>query len=78
VVDNGPGIPDEIIEQIFVPFFTTREKGSGIGLSLSRQIMMLHSGSLKLVSVPENSLQRFWNFKTKQSLFSFHYIHKTQ
>lgn len=52
VVDNGPGIPDEIIEQIFVPFFTTREKGSGIGLSLSRQIMMLHSGSLKLVSVP--------------------------
>lgn len=52
VSDNGPGIPDEILEQIFVPFFTTREKGSGIGLSLSRQIMRLHGGSLQLRSVP--------------------------
>jgi len=52
VVDNGPGIPDEILEQIFVPFFTTREKGSGIGLSLSRQIMRLHGGSLQVRSVP--------------------------
>jgi PAS domain S-box-containing protein len=52
VVDNGPGIPDEILEQIFVPFFTTRENGSGIGLSLSRQIMRLHGGSLQARSVP--------------------------
>jgi len=52
VADNGPGIPDEIIEQIFVPFFTTRENGSGIGLSLSRQIMRLHGGSLQAKSVP--------------------------
>ncbi len=52
VKDNGPGIPKEIAEQIFVPFFTTREKGSGIGLSLSRQIMRLHGGSLQLRSVP--------------------------
>jgi len=52
VTDNGPGIPDEILEQIFVPFFTTREKGSGIGLSLSRQIMRLHGGSLQVRSVP--------------------------
>lgn len=52
VVDNGPGIPDEILEQIFVPFFTTRENGSGIGLSLSRQIMRLHGGSLQVRSVP--------------------------
>lgn len=51
VVDNGPGIPDEILEQIFVPFFTTRESGSGIGLSLSRQIMRLHGGSLQVRSV---------------------------
>jgi nitrogen fixation/metabolism regulation signal transduction histidine kinase len=50
VVDNGPGIPEEILEQIFVPFFTTREKGSGIGLSLSRQIMRLHGGSLQVRS----------------------------
>lgn len=52
VVDNGPGIPEDIIEQIFVPFFTTRENGSGIGLSLSRQIMRLHGGSLQVRSVP--------------------------
>jgi two-component system nitrogen regulation sensor histidine kinase NtrY len=52
VVDNGPGIPEEILEQIFVPFFTTRENGSGIGLSLSRQIMRLHGGSLQVRSVP--------------------------
>jgi len=53
VADNGPGIPREILEQIFVPFFTTREKGSGIGLSLSRQIMSMHGGSLQVRSVPE-------------------------
>ena len=53
VADNGPGIPDEIMEQVFVPFFTTRENGSGIGLSLSRQIMRLHGGSLQVRSVPE-------------------------
>ena len=52
VADNGMGIPDEILEQIFVPFFTTRENGSGIGLSLSRQIMRLHGGSLQVRSVP--------------------------
>lgn len=51
VSDNGPGIPEEITEQIFIPFFTTRENGSGIGLSLSRQIMRLHGGSLQARSV---------------------------
>ena len=52
VIDNGIGIPDEILEQIFVPFFTTRENGSGIGLSLSRQIMRLHGGTLQVRSIP--------------------------
>jgi len=52
ISDNGPGIPEEILEQIFVPFFTTRENGSGIGLSLSRQIMRLHGGTLQVRSVP--------------------------
>ncbi len=52
VWDNGPGIPVEIIEEIFVPFFTTKHTGTGIGLSLSKQIMRLHSGSLKVHSVP--------------------------
>jgi len=51
VADNGPGIPEEIMEQVFVPFFTTRENGSGIGLSLSRQIMRLHGGSLQVRSI---------------------------
>ncbi len=53
VADNGPGIPPELIDEIFIPFFTTRESGSGIGLSLSRQIMRLHRGSLKVRSIPE-------------------------
>ncbi len=50
--DNGPGIPPELLDEIFVPFFTTREKGSGIGLSLSRQIMRLHGGNLRVRSTP--------------------------
>lgn len=50
VKDNGPGIPDEILENIFVPFYTTKEGGSGIGLSLSRQIMRLHRGNITVQS----------------------------
>jgi two-component system, NtrC family, nitrogen regulation sensor histidine kinase NtrY len=46
VTDNGCGIPAEVQEKIFVPFFTTKEKGSGIGLSLSRQIVHMHGGTL--------------------------------
>ncbi len=52
IVDNGPGIPPEVMEQIFVPFFTTKENGSGIGLSLSRQIMRNHGGSIEATSSP--------------------------
>lgn len=48
VVDNGPGISSEIMDQIFIPFFTTKETGSGIGLSLSRQIMTLHGGKIQV------------------------------
>jgi signal transduction histidine kinase len=55
VTDNGPGIPDELMDKIFIPFFTTKETGSGIGLSLSRQIMQFHGGSLKIVSQPGKS-----------------------
>jgi nitrogen fixation/metabolism regulation signal transduction histidine kinase len=46
VKDNGPGIDPDAIDRIFIPFFTTKKNGSGIGLSLSRQIMRLHKGSL--------------------------------
>lgn len=52
VEDNGPGIDKDILENIFIPFFTTKSSGSGIGLSLSRQIMRLHNGSLTVQSVP--------------------------
>lgn len=52
VIDNGPGISVENIDEIFVPFFTTRENGSGIGLSISKQIMRVHGGNLKVRSIP--------------------------
>ena len=50
MMDNGKGIPADIMDKIFVPFFTTREDGSGIGLSLARQIMRLHGGTLSVQS----------------------------
>jgi nitrogen fixation/metabolism regulation signal transduction histidine kinase len=52
IVDNGPGIQENLLDEIFVPFFTTRKEGSGIGLSISKQIMRLHGGNLKVKSVP--------------------------
>jgi nitrogen fixation/metabolism regulation signal transduction histidine kinase len=52
VSDNGPGVIREALESIFVPFYTTKKTGSGIGLSLSRQIMHLHHGSLTVESEP--------------------------
>jgi two-component system nitrogen regulation sensor histidine kinase NtrY len=52
VKDNGTGIIKEALNRIFVPFFTTKKTGSGIGLSLSRQIMQLHEGTLSVVSEP--------------------------
>ncbi len=52
IADNGPGIPPDILPHIFIPFFTTKEQGSGIGLSLSRQIMRGHGGSLSVHSLP--------------------------
>jgi nitrogen fixation/metabolism regulation signal transduction histidine kinase len=53
VCDNGPGIIPEAIERIFIPFFTTKKSGSGIGLALSRQIMQMHNGSLTVKSEPD-------------------------
>lgn len=50
VNDNGTGIPAEVQERIFIPFFTTKPSGSGIGLCISRQIMHMHKGSLTVVS----------------------------
>lgn len=50
VSDNGTGIPPDVQERIFIPFFTTKPSGSGIGLSISRQIMHMHRGDLTVVS----------------------------
>ena len=49
VTDNGPGIPDELQEKIFIPFFTTKSEGTGIGLSLCRQIIRNHNGHLSIL-----------------------------
>ena len=54
VTDNGPGMDADTLEKIFVPFFTTKESGSGIGLSLSRQIIRIHNGNITCDSTPGN------------------------
>ena len=51
VSDNGMGIPKEILDKIFIPFFSTKKNGSGIGLSLCQQIMFLHKGKIKINSI---------------------------
>ncbi len=51
VIDNGSGIPQDILENIFVPFFTSKATGSGIGLSLCKQIMLLHKGRIIVKSI---------------------------
>lgn len=52
LIDNGQGIKPDIIDKIFMPFFTSKKEGSGIGLSLSRQIMHLHKGTITVKSLP--------------------------
>ena len=59
VTNNGPLIPPEEAEHIFIPFFTTKSEGNGIGLSISRQIMRLSGGSLELRSNPAAGLTTF-------------------
>lgn len=53
VIDNGVGILQDVLDKIFIPFFTTKPTGSGIGLALSRQILRLHGGTITAQSVPE-------------------------
>jgi len=55
VKDNGPGIDEDNIDKIFIPFFTTKKSGSGIGLSLARQIMRMHKGSIYFTSNEEGT-----------------------
>jgi nitrogen fixation/metabolism regulation signal transduction histidine kinase len=51
VGDNGPGMSEEVLDKIFIPFFSTKKSGSGIGLSLCKQIMMLHHGNIHAQSI---------------------------
>jgi signal transduction histidine kinase len=57
VSDNGPGILPNVLDKIFIPFFTTKENGSGIGLSLCKQIMHLHGGNITARTTPEQGSQ---------------------
>jgi nitrogen fixation/metabolism regulation signal transduction histidine kinase len=54
VSDNGPGIPEEIQSQVFIPFFTTKPGGSGIGMSLVRKIILTSGGNIQLHSTPRS------------------------
>ncbi|WP_028376746.1 sensor histidine kinase [Leeuwenhoekiella sp. MAR_2009_132] len=57
VIDNGTGIPEEIKDSIFIPFFSTKKTGSGVGLSLSKQIMTLHKGKIQIKSEPNTGTE---------------------
>ncbi len=62
VSDNGIGMPAHIMDKIFIPFFSTRKTGSGIGLSLCKQIMMLHKGNVHVSSVEGEGTSFFLHF----------------
>jgi len=64
VTDNGKGIPEKELREIFVPFFSTKKNGSGIGLSLSKQIMSLHGGSIKVASEVGKGTSFYLRFRT--------------
>lgn len=53
VIDNGPGINDDVANNVFVPFFTTKREGSGVGLALTRQIMTAHGGTVSIGEMTE-------------------------
>lgn len=65
VADNGKGIPEKELSEIFVPFFSTKKEGSGIGLSLSKQIMSLHGGTIKVKSTHEKGTSFYLSFRKK-------------
>jgi nitrogen fixation/metabolism regulation signal transduction histidine kinase len=64
ISDNGTGIEPDILDEIFVPFYTTKPEGSGIGLSLARQIIRMHEGSLKITSKLGEGTIVYLNFQT--------------
>ena len=53
VADNGHGVPEDILSKVFVPFFTTKREGTGVGLALTQQIMIAHGGQVNVRNLPE-------------------------
>ncbi|RYY47365.1 MAG: sensor histidine kinase, partial [Sphingomonadales bacterium] len=50
--DNGPGVPEDLRQDVFLPFFTTRASGTGVGLNLARQIVVAHGGAIDVTDAP--------------------------
>ena len=67
VSDNGLGMPPELLDKIFIPFFSTRKTGSGIGLSLCKQIMLLHKGNIQVQSTEGIGSSFIMSFSTTAS-----------
>ncbi len=67
VADTGKGIPEKELKDIFIPFFSTRKEGSGIGLSLSKQIMSLHGGRIKVTSKVNEGTSFYLVFKSMKN-----------
>ncbi len=68
VADTGTGIPPKELKEIFVPFFSTKKNGSGIGLSLAKQIMTLHNGSITVSSTPNRGTSFFLRFRSSDEV----------
>jgi signal transduction histidine kinase len=58
ISDTGPGIPPEIIDRIFEPFFSTNQDGTGLGLAITKQIVNVHNGNISVTSVPGGTVFR--------------------
>ncbi|MDN5205301.1 HAMP domain-containing sensor histidine kinase [Fulvivirgaceae bacterium BMA10] len=70
ISDNGMGIDKNILDKIFVPFFTTKKKGTGVGLSLSKKIMKLHDGSIAVQSKKGKGTTFILDFPVEQEVSS--------
>jgi two-component system, NtrC family, nitrogen regulation sensor histidine kinase NtrY len=64
VTDNGHGVPEELLDKIFIPFFSTKKNGTGIGLNLCKQIMLLHKGSIQVQTVEGTGTSFILNFNS--------------
>jgi signal transduction histidine kinase len=71
VRDSGPGVPDEIRDKIFAPFFTTRERGTGLGLAFVAEIARDHGGVVSVDRAPEGGARfRFTTESTEGNEFA--------